>query len=190
MVFHYIRFMFRIYIPDYVFSKVSNFLGYVISCIVAKHTMSTFGLHYIIVFELIYWICCSKLQEWLGINYVINLAAMLLPLKLSLHPSHGIEISNFHLHEVLGLGELETPHVFNERQISLLIGGKPVLESYDVFWCFGTFSVEIVQGMSKNICSDCGTGKDKGRENSKARTPPPPGKEKRNILQNSWADTD
>ena len=91
------------------------------------------GLHYIIVFELICQICRFKFQEWLGTNYVIILAAMLLPLKLSLHPFHGIEISNFHLHELLGLGEPKTPCVFNECQISLLIGAQSAFESYDVF---------------------------------------------------------
>ena len=60
----------------------------------------------------------------------------------------------------------------NQRQIAYLIGAQPVLQSYDDFWCFGTFSLETTQRMPKNIGS-CRKGR-REEENRKGRTPPPP----------------
>ena len=64
----------------------------------------------------------------------------------------------------------------SKRKITHLIGSQPASESYDVFWCIWAFSVEIAQGMSKNICNYWSTRKEKGRRQRKARTPPPPNK--------------
>ena len=53
-----------------------------------------------------------------------------------------------------------------------IIGPQPEKESCDVFWRFWTFSVEIVQGMSKEICKHCKTGKEKGRKKQASQNPP------------------
>ena len=81
----------------------------------------------------------------------------------------------------LGVSLLSLGCVHNERQITHLIGAQPVLESYEIFWWFWIFSVEIAQGISKKICYYCNTKKEKGEEKKGKLEPPPPPKNKNHI---------
>ena len=76
--------------------------------------------------------------------------------------------------------------IFNERHIAHLIWAY--LDSYDVFLCFWTLSVEIAQGMSKLFVA---TRKEEVRRNRETRTAHLPPPKKKIKSQNKFlGDTD